>query len=61
MYDANGNGHIEDGEGIADIRLVLPDYSTHTIVAKATSDAPGRFAFAGIPTGLSNLTTVRQY
>lgn len=50
VYDAEEDGAIED-EGIPDTRVTLLDYGTHNVVARAVSDAQGRFQFTDIPTG----------
>ena len=57
-YDADGDGTIGDSEGIPNTRVTLLDYGTHTIVARATSDAHGRFQLTDIPTGLYVLNVI---
>jgi len=57
-HDANGDGWIATDEGIADTRVALLDYGTHTVAASGRSDAGGRFEFAGIPAGLYVLRVI---
>lgn len=48
VFDRNADGHF-DGDGVAGTKVVLMDAGT--VVARAVTDAGGRFAFADVPAG----------
>lgn len=50
VYDRN-NDHKDEGDGIADTKIVLLDEDTGGVAARAVTDANGHFMFNDVPAG----------
>ncbi|SDZ30724.1 hypothetical protein SAMN05421504_11298 [Amycolatopsis xylanica] len=49
--DLNGNGEVDPGEPVEGVQVDLPDPQTGEVLASATSDEQGTFAFTTAPRG----------
>jgi hypothetical protein len=57
LYDRNQD-HQDDGDGLANTKIVFLDRFTRQVVARATTDAQGHFAVSGVPAGHHDVVVV---
>jgi hypothetical protein len=50
-FDANGNGHYDQGEGLAGVKITISDGTPSHAKPTQTTDKDGHFAFTGLATG----------